>query len=954
MKKHLLAIALVLIVSSLQASAREIIVDFKHAQASDANPGTLDKPIKTVQAAVDAAKPGDVIALREGFWEQAVKITGRGTRSAPIVICSYKDEKVRMGSQPKELPGKEAWTKIEGTKSWQITMPEGTPNDIIVLFDGAAQPCQQLDTPPRDDQVLWSTYRVKDRTLMVNVGGPNPPEKHKLTLARQAYAVVNFDMESANWILRGIEFGYGTTFIINFGTNNIIEDCHFHHAYRSAIFGTGYLCTIRRCTFDDAAMHGGPGAASLFEDNIFYKGGRSWEEDISHRVMDYHEGSGGIMFKGIGHGITFRHNFCDDATFWPDGNGTCTRLYGNAFHDNNGYAVYNEYADDDTIIIGNYMGNTQAGVASSYCNRLTVVDNFIKGPGNGIILHNRDKFQIRDSYMVIRGNAIVGSALPLSGYASGYSTYKQGWSNCLVDFNQYRVKEDGGMMLDLNGELRCKTLKEMQEALNWDVHGQAKPYDAKNNDLTPESMGGGTVTVRTPVGKNSWKSREMLSDPTIGGPWPAAVRFTNIIMPAFFWRFADGNMNNKAMHRHGPEFGFENLWAPDSGAGYNEGEVHGCAWYISGDQAKEGPKLTWVHLLELPGTNKYLTVSGKTPAKMLPQGAGWWSPVLPTAPEAVVHVSLKIRGENLQPAGAKGGPTVFMQFTNLTGQNKTRVYLLGNDDADKDAQPQNMKGTYDWKEIKLTITAPKDAGHMALFMGMRPGTGKVHFDDVNIKTDAAPMPDWAKAKECLPPRLPIQRFREVFHVDLSKLVNRSFADDEANNGKGGWSDQGPNCDMRQIQTGNRKFGGVPFNILEGKSLIALKSTWRHPGDLKDQVNIPVGKKVDTLFFLHSGAWTNSWKYVLNYADGKTVEIIMDRKNIKDWAGEPTDYFPAEEVTYTTVAQTVESPQFGKGSIYRTEWSAPADRRNVELKSIDFVNTANCIPMLIGITGILEW
>jgi len=937
------------------ALAREFFVAQKDRQANDANPGTEAKPFKTIQPAVDNAQAGDTIWVKEGFYDDPVKITSQGRRGHPITLAAWNDDHVRMGSEPKPLPPKEAWKRIEGTKSWQVTLPEGTPDDIIVLFDGKAQPCQLKDAPPADDQVLWSTYRKADRTLRVNAGGPNPAECFRLTLARDREGFIQLHLESAYWVVRGFEFRHARGFILNFGTGNVIEDCYFRYAYRRAIFGTGYLCTVRRCTFDDAALHGGPGAASVLEDNLFYRGSRTWEEDIAHRAMNYHEGSGGIMFKGIGYAVTFRYNFCDDVGFWPDGNGTGTRVYGNAFHDTHGYAIYNEYADDDTLILGNYMGHSQAGVASSWCSRMSVIDNFIEGPGNGIILHNRDKWQMRDSFMVIRGNAIVGSPLPLSGYGGGYGNFPQGWANCLVDFNHYRVKTDGGSMLDLNGRIRCKTLDEMRKTMGWDLHGEAKPFDPANNDLTPESLGGGTVTVRVPIGANGWKSRPILADPSINGQWPAAPRYVHGCLPAFFWRVADGDLNERTLHRYGAEFRFEDLWWPTSDAGYDEGEVRGCAWYVGADPVPGQPDLKWTGLLDTSKGNKFLVVVGKTPEKMLPQGAGWWTPTLPTAPGAVIDLSLKIRGVNLEPAGEAGGPAVWIRFTSLTGQHKTRVFLVGRDDAGQAQNADALRGSYDWKEIRQAVTAPPEAAHMALFLGMRPGEGQIHFDDIQIKTRPDEMPDSAKTKDALPPRLPLQRFREVFHVDLKAFANRAFADDEANNGEGGWSDQGPNCDMRAAKTGLRKFGGVPFQILDPpNSIVVLKSTWRAPGKLPEKVEIPVGRKADTLFFLHSAAWFSQFTYVLHYADGKGVRIVMDAKNMVDWAAEPKASFPAEVGTCTTVAETVPSPQFGCGSLYRTEWSAPADRRPVKLKSIEFLNSGNCVPVLVAITGVLEW
>jgi hypothetical protein len=37
-----------------------------------------------------------------------------------------------------------------------------------------------------------------------------------------------------------------------------------------------------------------------------------------------------------------------------------------------------------------------------------------------------------------------------------------------------------------------------------------------------------------------------------------------------------------------------------------------------------------------------------------------------------------------------------------------------------------------------------------------------------------------------------------------------------------------------------------------------------------------------------------------------------------------------------------------------EWSAPAERRGVDLKSIEFVNSGGCVPALVAITGVMEW
>jgi alpha-L-fucosidase 2 len=208
------------------------------------------------------------------------------------------------------------------------------------------------------------------------------------------------------------------------------------------------------------------------------------------------------------------------------------------------------------------------------------------------------------------------------------------------------------------------------------------------------------------------------------------------------------------------------------------------------------------------------------------------------------------------------------------------------------------------------------------------------------------------------PKLPAERFGEVFHVDLSAWVNRALADEVEGDGKGGWSDQGPDCDMRQLPTGLQTLGQVPFNILKGeKSIIVLKGAARPPGDLPAKVTIPVGRKADALFFLHSGAWVyeaESYRYVVRYADGREFPIVVGNHNLQDWIEmEPATRFADEQGSFSTVAVTVPVKQFGQGNAYRLEWHAPADCRDVEIRSIDFIGNGRCVPILLAITGVVE-
>jgi hypothetical protein len=54
------------------------------------------------------------------------------------------------------------------------------------------------------------------------------------------------------------------------------------------------------------------------------------------------------------------------------------------------------------------------------------------------------------------------------------------------------------------------------------------------------------------------------------------------------------------------------------------------------------------------------------------------------------------------------------------------------------------------------------------------------------------------------------------------------------------------------------------------------------------------------------------------------------------------------------AESVKSGQFRQGSIYRRKWVVPLDRRQIEIENIDFVADGKAGPILLGITGVVEW
>lgn len=91
-------------------------------------------------------------------------------------------------------------------------------------------------------------------------------------------------------------------------------------------------------------------------------------------------------------------------------------------------------------------------------------------------------------------------------------------------------------------------------------------------------------------------------------------------------------------------------------------------------------------------------------------------------------------------------------------------------------------------------------------------------------------------------------------VDIRTIVNRGFKDEVPGDGKGGWTDQGPDNDLSEFPTGPVKLGGINFDIINpdengGKSCMVFQN-----GNL-DRVELPMnGRRIPYLCVLQAFAW----------------------------------------------------------------------------------------------------
>jgi hypothetical protein len=204
---------------------------------------------------------------------------------------------------------------------------------------------------------------------------------------------------------------------------------------------------------------------------------------------------------------------------------------------------------------------------------------------------------------------------------------------------------------------------------------------------------------------------------------------------------------------------------------------------------------------------------------------------------------------------------------------------------------------------------------------------------------------------------PVVRLRELPQavaykpIDLTPFANRALADDLAEDGMGGWTDQGPKGDLRAFPTGRQSFGGVPFTIgVAPKSCIVLSSTARPlPETLPAEVTIPIGYPAEGFYVLHAAAYggEEAALYQVQYADGTTVDVpVTYGINMHDWT--TPGPFIREKGTRSMVAWTGSCPMFPLIGVYRMLWVNP--KPSVPVKAVRFANpTLKAVPILLGLT-----
>ena len=192
---------------------------------------------------------------------------------------------------------------------------------------------------------------------------------------------------------------------------------------------------------------------------------------------------------------------------------------------------------------------------------------------------------------------------------------------------------------------------------------------------------------------------------------------------------------------------------------------------------------------------------------------------------------------------------------------------------------------------------------------------------------------------------------DSFPVDFSSVANMGFADAAAGDGKGGWTDQGPENDLSMFPTGNQVFGGIPFRIADpvkngGRGCIVLRGAARpeFPEEITVELSEPLTGKY--LYVLNATAWSSGKKtgeVVVEYAQ---AELVANETNTFAVYGEHEtgNFWGAKPVPNAPVGWKGRNRSSAVG-LYLSCFEL-AER---PVRRITFRSAGNMVWMIVGVT-----
>lgn len=503
-----------------------LFVNISDPNADDANPGTENRPLKTIAKAADLAVQNNLrntstrVVMYPGVYRESISVQSKTSLSnAPIQFEAKEHGTAKVA-------GSDVWTgwKKQGTTNTYTHMwpykwgvepyPDGWEGNVVVqpivrrremiFIDG-----QSLTQVASNKELKEGTFFVSEQTATVSLVPP-PQLKVETSTVEVAVRPRLFIVESAqNLTVQGLVFIHGNTpigdtaVIFSNCSNVLVEDCGFlwcnwsGMTFTSSAPHSSHSMTARR---NVANYNGAIGLEASRVKDLLYEDNETSYNNWRGALGDlYSWSNGGMKHLFIHGGVYRRHRAVSNQApgCWFDTD--CANIeIDRAYCSRNYIGIFIEASEGPTSVTNSTIVNsTSDGIFSEGGDNVTLQGNIIYGSAAAQIhvltgIRPVDNWETKESLKLVserwtlRKNTIVGTntAPHLVQIGNSAGTNRNLFLSTLMSDENVWFSPKNGEAFDVNH--RALDFNTWQSSSKQDVNSRfIDPHINPNNETPP-------------------------------------------------------------------------------------------------------------------------------------------------------------------------------------------------------------------------------------------------------------------------------------------------------------------------------------------------------------------------------------------------------------------------------------------------------------------------------------
>jgi parallel beta-helix repeat protein len=410
-------------------------VDPRHPESGDGNPGTRERPWRTIGRTTTVLRPGDAVIVRAGVYRETIAPRTGGTPGRRITYAAYPGDEVVVTGADLVSDGwtRDGPTPQAGASTWRRAWT-GPP-----LPDYADEPVFRRELVVADGRVLQPVYRRADlrpgtffvegspeapEALLVRLPGDGPPFRVEVAHRTYLFRPLGEDPEPAcgaagtpGWLrVVGLRFRHAANRAqwgaVCFGSEGALVEAvtvEETNGLGIAFGGRGHVFRRTASNRNGQMGWGGSCAGCLFEDTEAV--GNNW------KGYDPTWEAGGGKWHHTTETVIRRHRAHDNEGpgVWLDGANDGNTIEGCTVTNNALAGIMLELETTRTLVQHNRILDTRfsaysgAGILSQAASRNVFVHNTVAGNVTGLWLRLDPARRHEDGANVVLNNVLVGN-----------------------------------------------------------------------------------------------------------------------------------------------------------------------------------------------------------------------------------------------------------------------------------------------------------------------------------------------------------------------------------------------------------------------------------------------------------------------------------------------------------------------------------------------------------------